>query len=489
MRDQPDSQNPLIPTSVGEFVQQYRDRIARNTSRIFIVLMLLQWAGSIVTAAILSPRTWSGTTSVVHPHVWAAILLGGIITLLPVALAWFCPTRTLTRHVIAAGQMCMSALLIHITGGRVETHFHVFGSLAILAFYRDWRVLITGAVVVYLDHAVRGYYWPQSVYGVLNASLWRAVEHAWWVGFEVAFLTIAIRQSIGEMFQIAERQVKLHSFNAEIEAEVKERTAELRESNKQMETFCYSMSHDLKAPLRGIQAFSSILLEDHRQSLNAEAQNYVGRIQESASKMNRLVNDLLEYSRVSTAKLVVSPVNVSKITEQALRLLEAEIREQAAEINVDPDLGTVLGHEATLIQVMLNLLANAVRYGKLGVPPVLNIRSERRNNRIRISVQDNGIGIAPQYHQKIFQVFERVPTPGTQDSTGVGLAIVTKSLERLGGTVGVESEPGIGSTFWFELPGVTTAVLRENNLENAAACGSGQAAMNRTARFAQDCSH
>src|SRR5438105_1832403 len=227
MYDYPNSAAPLKAITVSELVEQYKNRLERNTSRIFAVLMLLQWVGAIGTAAIVSPRTWSGTTSSVHIHLWAAIILGGIITVVPVGLALAYPTRPLTRHVIAAGQMLMSALLIHITGGRVETHFHVFGSLAILAFYRDWRVLITAAIVVYIDHMVRGLYWPQSVYGVLNASPWRAVEHAWWVGFEVVFLIIAIRQSLREMVLIAERQAKLLSVNSEIEAEVRERTAEL----------------------------------------------------------------------------------------------------------------------------------------------------------------------------------------------------------------------------------------------------------------------
>src|SRR5438552_10163600 len=143
--------------------------------------------------------------------------------------------------------------------------------------------------------------------------------------------------------------------------------------------------------------------------------------------MNRLMDDLLAYSRVSTAKFALSPVDLSQVTEQALRLLSVEIQQQAAIIKAEPDLGVVLGHEATLIQVMLNLLGNALRYAKLGVPPALNIRSQCQGNRIRISVQDNGIGIAPQYHKKIFEIFERVPTPSTEDSTGVGLAIVTKS--------------------------------------------------------------
>ncbi len=456
MHQQPDSRNQVSLTRTGALLQQHKDRLARNTSRIFVALMLLQWVGAILTATIISPRTWIGTTSLVHVHVWAAVFLGAIITFVPVGLALVYPTRALTRHVIAAGQMLMSALLIHITGGRVETHFHVFGSLAILAFYRDWRILITASIVVYIDHLLRGYYWPQSVYGVLNASPWRAVEHAWWVGFEVAFLCIAIWQSIREMEAIAERQIKLESVNSKIEAEVKERTSELGSINKQMETFCYSMSHDLKAPLRGIQSFSQILIEDHGQQLDEQAKDCVARIQDSATRMNRLVNDLLEYSRVSTGSLPVTPVDLTRATEEAIRLLSAEVQERASSINVQPDLGVALGHDATVVQVMLNLLSNALRYAKLGTAPVVNIRSECRNGRIRVEVQDNGIGIAPQYHQRIFEIFERIPGANTPCGTGVGLAIVAKAIERLGGKLGVESIPASGSTFWFELPSVTS---------------------------------
>lgn len=465
MYDHPASQAQLSTPTADGLVQQHRDRLARNTSRLFAVLMVLQWAGAILTAAIISPRTWSGTTSSIHAHLWAALFLGGIITVLPVALALIYPTHVVTRHVIAAAQMLMSALLIDITGGRVETHFHVFGSLAILAFYRDWRVLLTASSIVYLDHVFRGLYWPQSVYGVVYASPWRAVEHAWWVGFEVVFLIIAIRHSITEMYEIAQQQVELHSSNSRIEAEVKERTAELSAINRQMETFCYSMSHDLKAPLRGIHLFAQMLLQDHGPELADGAKQCIDRIQESATKMNRLVNDLLEYSRVSTAKFIVTPVEISKVTNEAIRLLAAEIQEQGAAIQIESNLGVVLGHEATLIQVMLNLLGNALRYGKLGVAPVLTVRSETRGSYIKILVQDNGIGIAPEYHRKIFEIFERVPTPKTQDSTGVGLAIVAKAIERLGGTVGVESTPGAGSTFWFELPGVTS--IAANSLSDS----------------------
>ncbi|MDH3718809.1 MAG: hypothetical protein OES79_11880, partial [Planctomycetota bacterium] len=158
-----------------------QQQIYRQTDRLFAALMFVQWLGGIAASLIVSPRAWEGTISETHVHVWAAIALGGAIAALPITLALIMPGRAVTRHVIAVGQMLTSALLIHLCGGRIETHFHIFGSLAFLAFYRDWRVLITATIVVAVDHFVRSIYWPQSVFGVLTASPWRAVEHAGWV--------------------------------------------------------------------------------------------------------------------------------------------------------------------------------------------------------------------------------------------------------------------------------------------------------------------
>jgi PAS domain S-box-containing protein len=138
------------------------------------------------------------------------------------------PASAVTRQTIGIGQMLMGALLIHLTGGRIETHFHVFGSLAFLAFYRDWRVLISASAVVAVDHFLRGAFWPQSVFGVLAPSQWRWVEHAGWVVFEDIFLIFACRQSVGEMRAIAERQAQLEATRDEIEDKVHQRTLELK---------------------------------------------------------------------------------------------------------------------------------------------------------------------------------------------------------------------------------------------------------------------
>src|SRR5215469_10957301 len=225
--------NYATPVSkrVTELFNSQLQNIIRHTDYLFSWLMIFQWLFAVGLALWLSPQTWAGMNSKIHPHVWFAIFLGGVITSLPVYMARKFPGESLTRHTIAVAQMLMSALLIHLTGGRIETHFHVFGSLAILAFYRDWRVLASATVVVYVDHLLRGYFWPQSVYGVLHASVWRSFEHAGWVLFEVVFLFISIRNSLSEMLLVAERQAKLEELNATIEQTVAERTAELTKEN------------------------------------------------------------------------------------------------------------------------------------------------------------------------------------------------------------------------------------------------------------------
>ena len=188
--------------------------------------------GGTIVALLISPLAWAGRSSTVHIHLWAALLLGGAIAAFPITLALARPGAHVTRHAIAIGQMLYAGLLIHLTGGRIETHFIVFGSLAFLAFYRDWRVLITATVVVALDHLLRGLLWPESVYGVLSASLWRTIEHAWWVVFEDLFLIAACLQGIQEMRGIAEHRAQLESVNNFVENQVQARTQELRTSEQ-----------------------------------------------------------------------------------------------------------------------------------------------------------------------------------------------------------------------------------------------------------------
>ena len=219
---------------ISELCNKDLDLLYRRTSKLFAILLIIQWIFGIILALWISPKTWAGIYSQPHIHLWAAIFLGGAIIIFPLVLIIKRPESSITRHTIAVAQTLYSALLIHLTGGRIETHFHVFGSLAFLAFYRDWKVLITASVVVATDHFLRGLYFPQSVYGILVVEPLRWLEHAGWVIFEDIFLIISILQSKKEMLSIATRQVELELVNNEIEDKIKERTKELQCSNEEL---------------------------------------------------------------------------------------------------------------------------------------------------------------------------------------------------------------------------------------------------------------
>jgi PAS domain S-box-containing protein len=233
--------SPVDATAVDERFSASLHSLHVRNDRFFARFMLVQWLATIVLAVVVSPRTWEGRMASTHLHVWAAIVLGGIITLYPAWLGLRRAGRPSTRLIVGAAQMLMSALLIHLTGGRIETHFHVFGSLAFLAFYRDIRVLVLATVVVYVDHLLRGFFWPESVYGVLvgtsSQAFVRAIEHALWVLFEVTFLTLSIRLSLNEMRQVASRQVALERINRAQEQEVRDRTSDLVASEEHFRSF------------------------------------------------------------------------------------------------------------------------------------------------------------------------------------------------------------------------------------------------------------
>jgi two-component system sensor histidine kinase HydH len=188
---------------------EQRQRVLQRVDRMFLGLMGGQWAFGVLIAILYSPYGWEGRQRTIHLHVYIAVFLGGALSLFPMLLAWRRPGWVVTRQVIAVSQMLWSALLIHLTGGRIETHFHVFGSLAFLAFYLDWRVLGTASAVVVVDHLTRGVLWPESVYGIANPEWWRFLEHGFWVAFEDVFLLIACRHGIEDMWRGARRQAEV----------------------------------------------------------------------------------------------------------------------------------------------------------------------------------------------------------------------------------------------------------------------------------------
>jgi signal transduction histidine kinase len=247
-------------------------------------------------------------------------------------------------------------------------------------------------------------------------------------------------------------EADLKQLNAELEKRIAERTAALQESHSQLESFCYSVSHDLRAPLRSMQGFSHALIEDHSEKLDPEGQDFARRILSAAEHMDGLLADVLAYSRLSRQELKPEPVNIDEIVEDARMQLQAEIKNKAADLQTATCGNRVMANRSVLELMIVNLLDNALKFVELERTPKISINCERRGAAVRIWVRDNGIGIAPEHQHKIFRIFERLHGVETYAGTGIGLALVQKAAERMDGAVGVESAPGEGSAFWIELP-------------------------------------
>ncbi|MSS72009.1 MAG: PAS domain-containing sensor histidine kinase [Candidatus Latescibacteria bacterium] len=226
----------------------------------------------------------------------------------------------------------------------------------------------------------------------------------------------------------------------------------LKETNAELESFTYTISHDLRAPLRAMQGFADALQEDYADRLDPTGRDYTRRIAAAARRMDTLIQDLLSYSRLSRADLQLETVALASVTEEARAQLEADLRNRKAQVTVDEPLPAVKGHAATLVQIVANLMANAIKFVAPEVTPQVKIWAQEQKGWVRLCVKDNGIGIAPEHRERIFRVFERLHGADVYPGTGIGLAIVRKGMERMGGRAGVESEVGQGSQFWIELP-------------------------------------
>jgi PAS domain S-box-containing protein len=252
-----------------------------------------------------------------------------------------------------------------------------------------------------------------------------------------------------QALQEANRQKS--EFVALLEKRVQERTAQLTDSNAQLEAFAYTVSHDLKAPLRGIQGFSQALLEDYRDRLDDQGRDYLRRIGNGILRMQTLIENLLEHSQLSRVEFRLTAVDLGSAVQEALKLLEGEIRVTKAIISVGGKMPTVIAQPSVLVQTIQNLLSNALKFTKDRRAPRIRVFSETIENKARLYVQDRGIGIEERHFDRIFEVFERLHSQESFSGTGIGLAIVKKAMERMKGKCGVDSKVGVGSRFWIEL--------------------------------------
>jgi PAS domain S-box-containing protein len=274
--------------------------------------------------------------------------------------------------------------------------------------------------------------------------------------FWASIVVTALRDEEGALYgfskvtrDMSDRKALLEELKRHAD-ELELRVQEREQSNAELEAFAYSVSHDLRAPLRAIVGFAEALQEDCTKDLNQQGREYLDEIIKAAARMNVLVQDLLEYGRVSRVNLQLTAVNLKDAVDDAIRQLGNDHGGSLA-VHISPDLW-VRAHEQALAQVTFNLLSNAVKFHKKGLSPEVDLRAEAHNTSVRLSVTDKGIGIAPQHRERIWQVFERLHDRETYPGTGIGLAIVKRAISRMEGACGLESEVGKGSTFWIELP-------------------------------------
>lgn len=251
---------------------------------------------------------------------------------------------------------------------------------------------------------------------------------------------------------LAQAEASLRQHAEDLERRVQERTARLQETVQSLDGFCYSIAHDLRAPLRALGGFSNELFKDYNDKLDDAGKDYLRRIRAAATRMDQLIMDLLRFGRLNTADLPAQIVKLEDIVRTAVASLEEEIKTKQAQINVNAPLLPVRANSVMVEQAVGNLIANALKFVPRDIQPRVDIWTEQRDGMVRLSIRDNGIGIKPEHVKKLFQPFVRLVNGSDYPGTGIGLAIVRKGVEKMGGQVGLDSKPKEGSCFWVELP-------------------------------------
>lgn len=495
---------PLSCIRANAIYQATHRTLLRDTHRVFVYLLLLQWAAAILFAAFVSPLTWKGLHSSTHIHVLTAFIVGGFINAMPLYLIRTAPDAPSTRHAVTAGQLMWSALLIHLSGGRIETHFHVFGSLAFVAFYRDWRLLITGIVVTAGDHFVRGLFWPESVYGVQTPDMWRFVEHAGWVVFESVVLVFACNRSQQEMRVAANREAALENIQAKIESEVERKTAELLETLKKNDALedellqaqkleavgrlAAGVAHEINTPIQFVSdsvhfvktgiddltRFSDELNELAKADASVPSHAIVQKLEEmdyeylrermpkaadrsidGLERVAEIVRSMKSFAHPDQKEMTLADINSA--IQTTLIVAKSEYK-YLADISLElGELPHVMCHVGELNQVFINMIVNAAHaiedaHGGNGQMGKITIKTQMADrDTVSISISDTGSGIRKENLARVFEPFFTTKEVGK--GTGQGLTIAHSVItKKHGGTVTVQSEVGQGTTFIIKLP-------------------------------------
>jgi signal transduction histidine kinase len=395
-----------------------------------------------------------------------ALGIGGLSLIAYYSAKYALPDSTLYQYVLGAVFGIFMAQYIYQMHGLFEMHFIAFIASAILITYQNWKLQIPLTIVVVGHHALFGYlqysgydkiYFTQLDY----MSLQTFIIHAFLAAFIFAvcglwaynfrkYTELYIQQNyeISKLEQEQAKQQVLKEMNEMLEQKVHERTIELETVNKELEGFNYSVSHDLRAPLRVIQGFGKMILKTASERLNTSEQDNLRDMIKNAKHMGNLVDDLLDFSRLGRAQLTKNKVNMNAIVQDVIEEVKAANPETNVQIDVSEMQATSC--DLTLIkQVWTNLISNAVKYSRKKEHPLVQIGSTGLNGSQVFFIKDNGAGFNMEHSDKLFGVFQRLHKVSEYEGTGVGLALVHRIVTKHGGKIWAEGTPNEGATFYF----------------------------------------
>jgi len=356
-----------------------------------------------------------------------------------------------------------------------ELPFTLFIAAALVAAWYGGAA--TGIVALLLGLLVADYFFvgPPRAFGADNVNSWvRIVRYVFTASLGIGLIEVlhrarrrtegALREAKAEAARREKSEAKLleahellREHARELDKRIDERTAALRANVSSLHEILYNIAHCLRAPIRASTSYSHIFMEQYGLQLDATGKDYIFRIGQAAARMEALTQDLLQYGEVAQKSVTLGQLNLGKVVEQALTRLRPRIEKIGAHVRVEGELPKAWGQLALAEQSIIELLDNAMKFGKAGVSPRIRIWAERGESRVRLWISDNGVGIEPRYHTRIFEVFEQVHPSNHTNGTGIGLAIVKKGMQRQGGNAGVESEPGEGSGFWLDFAAAASA--------------------------------